>query len=63
MVLMSAFYGSFERYPEDEATQMYGRPGDDPHACEFPDFEYTNPIPNGEVNCARRERPGCTSCS
>ncbi|KIM58350.1 hypothetical protein SCLCIDRAFT_1218700, partial [Scleroderma citrinum Foug A] len=30
----------FEKYPEDEVAS-YGIPGDDPHADEFPDFEYT----------------------
>ncbi|KAG6335822.1 hypothetical protein ID866_3258 [Astraeus odoratus] len=34
---------AFERYPEDEAAAMYGKPGDDPYALEFPDFEYTSP--------------------
>lgn len=56
---------AFERYPEDEATQMYGRPTDDPHAGEFPDFEYTSPTypsyHTGEAGCcASRER--CNPC-
>ncbi|KAL4063563.1 kinase-like domain-containing protein [Scleroderma yunnanense] len=34
---------AFEKYPEDEVTSTYGKPGDDPYALEFPDFEYTSP--------------------
>ena len=37
----------FMRYLEDEVTLTYGHPGDDPHAGEFPDFEYT--IPTGVI--------------
>ena len=31
----------FERYPEDDATVMYGLPALDPYGDEFPDFSYT----------------------
>jgi len=42
LVLTSIYlsFHSFEKYPEDEVAS-YGIPGDDPHADEFPDFEYT----------------------
>lgn len=34
---------AFATYPENEAASTYGKPLHDPHALEFPDFEYTSP--------------------
>jgi hypothetical protein len=32
----------FEKYPEDNASDLYGRPGPDPYGKDFPDFDYTS---------------------
>lgn len=34
---------AFEKYPEEDVALTYGKPALDPHALEFPDFEYTCP--------------------
>lgn len=32
----------FEKYPEDNASDLYGRPAPDPYGKDFPDFDYTS---------------------
>jgi protein kinase A len=34
--------GRFEKYPEDNASDLYGIPGPDPYGKDFPDFDYTS---------------------
>jgi len=33
---------AFEKYPEDNASALYGIPGPDPYGKDFPDFDYTS---------------------
>lgn len=42
MSLIGLLWRRFEKYPEDNASAMYGRPAQDPFGSFFPNFEYTS---------------------
>jgi protein kinase A len=39
---LNCLSGRFEKYPEDNAFELYGVPGPDPYGQDFPDFDYTS---------------------